>query len=527
MAEAKVGRPVKNQHPWHSGPARDAAPATLVARLEQRRLQARGQLDPQKRATYGQFMTPYRVAQFMARLLQMHRSDEVRLLDAGAGIGSLTAAFVETYCGHHTPGRHLRVTAYEIDPALTASLRHTLRDCQQYCYRTGIAFDATVCMEDFLAAATRQLLQQSAASSRFTHAILNPPYKKIPAASIHRQLLRSLGIVTGNLYTAFLAVTIQLLEPGGEMVAIIPRSFCNGPYFTAFRRLLLETMALRHIHIFDSRKQAFQDDAVLQETMILYAVKQTPQERLTLSHSHGLDFTDASSREVALAQVVLPQDPQCFLHLVVSEAAQRSLERMRALPCTLADLGVAASTGPVVDFRLQDYLCHEPGAHTVPLIYPAHCQEHFVTWPLPGSRKPNAITDVEAVRKWLYPNGYYTLVRRFSAKEERRRIVAVVHDPARVPGEKIGFENHLNVLHCQRHGLSQELARGLAVYLNSTLVDCCFRQFNGHTQVNVQDLYTLRYPTKDTLIALGKRAENARFPTQEDIDAWVDRQQSG
>ena len=90
-----------------------------------------------------------------------------------------------------------------------------------------------------------------------------------------------------------------------------------------------------------------------------------------------------------------------------------------------------------------------------------------------------------------------------------------------MPGTNIGFENHLNVFHCNHQGLSPELARGLAVYLNSTLYDVCFRQFNGHTQVNVKDLYTLRYPDLATLETLGKRVVDDAFPMQDEIDGWM------
>jgi adenine-specific DNA-methyltransferase len=118
--------------------------------------------------------------------------------------------------------------------------------------------------------------------------------------------------------------------------------------------------------------------------------------------------------------------------------------RIKSLPCTLSDLGIDVSTGPVVDFRLKDYLRMEPEEGTLPLIYAAHCEKGFVKWPVHG-RKPNAIAEVEETGKWLFPNGWYTLTRRFSSKEEKRRIVATVHDPGRVNGGRIGFENHFKL----------------------------------------------------------------------------------
>lgn len=72
---------------------------------------------------------------------------------------------------------------------------------------------------------------------KYNYAILNPPYKKINSKSKHRALLREVGIETVNLYTAFLALSILLMENKGEIVAIIPRSFCNGLYYKPFRKV--------------------------------------------------------------------------------------------------------------------------------------------------------------------------------------------------------------------------------------------------------------------------------------------------
>lgn len=94
----------------------------------------------------------------------------------------------------------------------------------------------------------------------------------------------------------------------------------------------------------------------------------------------------------------------------------------------------------------------------------------------------------------MVPSGPYTLVRRFSAKEERRRVVSAVFDPAGLSFPVIGFENHLNYFHHSGKPLELSLAKGLSAFLNSTLVDSYFRQFNGHTQVNAEDLRALRYP---------------------------------
>lgn len=68
-------------------------------------------------------------------------------------------------------------------------------------------------------------------NGKYSHVIMNPPYKKIKSTSSHRAALRLAGIETSNLYTGFMYLAAQRLRSGGEMVAIVPRSFCNGPYF--------------------------------------------------------------------------------------------------------------------------------------------------------------------------------------------------------------------------------------------------------------------------------------------------------
>src|SRR6185295_995357 len=118
------------------------------------------------------------------------------------------------------------------------------------------------------------------------------------------------------------------------------------------------------------------------------------------------------------------------------------------------------------------------------------------------------------------PNEYYVLLKRFSSKEERRRVVAAVYDPTDIPGPIVGFENHLNYFHHHGRGIDVTLARGLAAFLNSTLVDDYFRQFSGHTQVNATDLRMMRYPTRVQLLALGRRIKTT-FPAQADLDELV------
>ena len=407
--------------------------ADLVEQADFLRLDAGRRLDTERKSELGQFLTPAPVACLMASMLESSEA-EVRILDAGAGVGSLFAAAVAELCRRKDRPQRIEVTAYEIDRHLASYLPDTFRLCELECQRAGISFSGEIVESDFIASTAELLaggLFRKGPEKQFTCAILNPPYKKINSDSETRQFLRELGIETSNLYTGFLACAVLLLEPGGEMVAITPRSFCNGSYFRTFRQFFLRKMQLRRLHVFESRQQAFRDDEVLQENVIVHAVRQgegTIPRKVTITSSAGPDDDLPLIREIPYGQVVQSGDPQSFIHISPDDLGQQVVNIVSSFEATLPDLGLTVSTGRVVDFRAKEHLRETPGKGTAPLIWPTHFQAGYIAWPKPGSRKPNAIAMAEKIRDQLVPNENYVLVRRFSAKEEKRRVVAAVYD---------------------------------------------------------------------------------------------------
>lgn len=468
----------------------------------------------EKKSLLGQFMTPAPIATFMASLLPAAGGNEVRLLDAGAGIGSLTSAVLERDVHGDLQAASLHVTAFELDealiPHLTETLAHYAADDPRISYE--------VIADSFLLAGLLALKAGSLAP--FTHAILNPPYKKISNQSDERALLRKAGIETVNLYSGFVGLALLLMAPEGSLCAIIPRSFCNGPYYRPFRELILRRSAIKRVHLFGSRTQAFSDDEVLQENVIIVLQRAGAQGDVVLSSSSDGTFADLETWTLPMESVVRADDADCIISLpTIAEAAG-------VIPATftstLQEIGVQVSTGPVVDFRMRDHLRAEPEEGSVPLLYPVHFVDGDLKWPRQGIKKPNAIMLNDETRRWLYPRGNYAIIRRFSSKEERRRVVSTLIRDDDIKAEFVGLENHINVFHSKKRGLSLELASGLNVYLNSSVVDVHFRTFNGHTQVNATDLRMLPYPDLATLLKMGQWAERQNRLSQEAIDCCIE-----
>ncbi|MBN8724348.1 MAG: Eco57I restriction-modification methylase domain-containing protein [Acidobacteria bacterium] len=493
----------------------------FLDKIEIFRLDAARKLNPKRRSELGQFFTPLTIARLMASMFQQPKP-LIRLLDAGAGVGTLSAAFLSQALKWGSKPKSISIAAYEIDPLLADYLNDTTKALAFVCEQQGIKFSTNVYQQDFIKAGVEFLSKGlfSTQPPTFNFAILNPPYFKIKSDSETRRLLRSVDIETTNLYTAFLSIVICLLEPKGELVAITPRSFCNGPYFKPFRKLLLSKMNIRRIHVFESRKTAFQDDDVLQENVIFHAVKDiTLFPKVTITTSNGIN-DDISVREIDYNQVVKPDDPDYFIHIVQDGLQHQIANQANTFNTMLAEIGIAVSTGRVVDFRAKEYLRSMPEKNTAPLIYPGHFYNGFIKWPNEKISKPNAIAVAPGTNNLTVPAGVYVLVKRFSSKEEQRRVVAAIYDSDLIPSPVVGFENHLNYYHQNGKGLPINLAKGLCIFLNSTLIDSYFRQFNGHTQVNATDLRSLKYPTRQQLEHLGKTVGDT-FPNQNEIDNLI------
>ncbi|RLB87280.1 MAG: SAM-dependent methyltransferase [Deltaproteobacteria bacterium] len=493
----------------------------LLVATEEARKMVNGAIHRNDRAEIGQFLTPATTARFMASLFE-NSVEHVRILDAGAGIGVLFAACVQAFCSRKPKPKSIEVVAIENDSNVLSHLNNTIQICREICQQAGVIFVGTVKEEDFVSFAIKHLHNFHVASNtekiRFTHAILNPPYKKINSCSKTRKMLDSFGYGTSNLYTAFVWLAFKMLTPGGELVAITPRSFCNGPYFKNFRKDLLESTSLQNIHVFESRNKAFCEDSVLQENVIYRVVRKASKpETVIISSTEGIDYTDIKTMAVPYENVVLPDDPDNFIHLIQNEKDLLVMRRMKRFACKLEALELEVSTGRVVDFRAREFIRQDSGTGTVPLIYPCHLKNGFVEWPKPEGKKPNAILACDETANLLLPTGYYVLTKRFTAKEEHRRVVAAVFDTYRVKTKLVGFENHINYFHIKGKGLSADMAKGLALFLNSSIFDEYFRLFSGHTQVNATDLRKMRYPSPSELLRLGAHVK-ANIPEQDVID---------
>ncbi|HYU73565.1 MAG TPA: hypothetical protein VEL31_12865, partial [Ktedonobacteraceae bacterium] len=282
--------------------------------------------------------------------------------------------------------------------------------------------------------------------------------------------------------------------------------------FSHFRRQFFATITPELIHLFDSRRAAFEDAQVLQENIILAGVKKgmasVDPPSVIISRSRGLDDLPHPLIQQAPRRFIIDdkqKDP--VLHLPVSDIDTHLLQAFRRWNAILATYGLEISTGPVVPFRSSDMLASVDKVkqgEAVPLLWLQHVHRMSIEWPLENFDKPQGVL-CQAGQKLFVKNATQIILRRFSTKEEPRRITAAILPDRAFGTEQIALENHLNYLYRPGGPLSYEEAVGIAAFLNSTLVDRYFRITNGNTQVNATELRKLPLPPWERLTRIGER----------------------
>jgi adenine-specific DNA-methyltransferase len=243
--------------------------------------------------------------------------------------------------------------------------------------------------------------------------------------------------------------------------------------------------------------------------------------KVTVSESAGAtDLARAEARVLPLARVLDRNGGANYVHIPANRLDDQVLSLVRKWPETLGSLGLKVSTGPVVAFRATEFLLDRPkdDEPAAPLLWLQHVHRMRIQWPLRGIKR-EYIRDTKKSRYLLLPNQTYVVLRRFSAKEEARRLTAAPLLAGELPGAHIGLENHLNYIRWEGGEAYEDEAIGLAALLNGRIVDRFFRISSGNTQVSAVELRHLPLPSRDALAAIGRAAKTTG--NHEDVIALV------
>ncbi len=466
------------------------------------------QVSEMHKKRHGQFFTPVEIARFMANLSDCRKA-KLRILDPGCGTGVLSSSLTEALLSANKDLTEIELVAYETDEKLIALAQESLSYLKRWLGHNAVKLDFTLLGSDFVLSNSDTLETQNRPTVHFDLIISNPPYFKLPKSDGRVKAANSVVHGQPNIYSIFLYTAATLLEPDGQLIFITPRSFASGSYFRLFRDKFFSLVQLDNVHLFDSRKEAFQRDEVLQENVIISARRRNSngeQPTVKVSFSHGLrDLQQRQTREFYLDELLDTKSYQKILHLPSSEAQAKVVRLFKSWQGSLNAYNIQISTGPVVSFRAKRFIHSEPnvGLSLAPLFWLHNASKMTLVWPLNKSCKGEYLQVCDQSLSLLIPNKNYIFLRRFSSKDDASRLIATPYFADTFEADLIGVENHLNYIYRPSGHLDRNEILGLAALLNSALFDTYFRTFNGNINVSATELREMSFPPLLTIKQIG------------------------
>jgi adenine-specific DNA-methyltransferase len=473
----------------------------------------------------GQFFTPKRVADFMGNLAAP-KSNKVSILDPGCGTGILSCSLIENIV-LKSEISEIELTLFEIDENVLSNTQKVIDFLTSWLKERNIQLKYVIQKTDFIIENSNVFHSSTLFGfekmKQYDYIISNPPYFKIPKTDKKAIAAKELVYGQPNIYALFMGISAKLLKNDGEMIFITPRSFAAGNYFKAFRQSFFNDVSISDIHIFESRNKMFRNDNVLQENIILRATKQPNTEiKITVSEcDKGLNNPiQKIFRTNALIDL---KSSDKVLFIPSNDKETSAIEIFKKWQNTLNDYNIQISTGPVVAFRCKEFLKTEGtiNGFLSPLIWLHNIKEMEFVYPLQKGKKPIFIVNSEESRKVLLKNKNYILLRRFSSKDDKSRLVCCPYFSSVFNTEMIGFENHLNYIYRPNGELSENEIWGISALFSSNLFDTYFRTFNGNTQVGATELKQIKMPPLEDILLIGDKIKKFKNPVKMFVDKIV------
>lgn len=491
----------------HIVPLTGERPAQYAERLGREYANASIQKDKKHK---GQFFTPLAISAFMGGLATTPKKRNVSILDPGCGMAILSCALIE-HLIEISFGDHIELTLYETDNKVVPFTERVLSFLKAWCSDRHVTVDYHLREMDFVLDKCECLdgadtiFGEILGAEAYDYIISNPPYFKLAKDDVHTRSCA--GIVDGqtNIYALFMAICAKMLAEDGQMIFITPRSFASGRYFQSFRDFLFKHVQIDLIHLFNTRKDTFAKDEVLQELVITRMHPRGVESSITISYSQGIsDLSRPYQKEYAAKDIVDVDGEEKVVYLPVDGRDEAILGLFRSWDGNMEKYGIKISTGPVVAFRAYDYIVNEPTDDTVPLYWLHNVVKMLCDHPVQKKDKGQYIRVAPETRAALLPNKNYVLLRRFSSKDDSSRLVAAPYFGNMTKHEFVGIENKLNYIYRPKGRLRRDEVMGLTALLDSNLFDAWFRTFNGNINVSATELRMMPLPPIETIREIGR-----------------------
>jgi adenine-specific DNA-methyltransferase len=463
----------------------------------------------------GQFFTPEAIASLMGNLAEFNEA-ELKILDPGCGTAILTCSLIESLFQKNKVLHKVTLNVYETDAELIPYTTHAIEYLRKWLDQRRVELNYCLNTNDFVLDQGDCLKNDNTLFQRsfetFDIIISNPPYFKLPIDD--KRAIAAKAIVNGhpNIYSAFMAISARLLKENGQLIFITPRSYASGGYFKLFREYFFKIIEIDKVHLFVSRKDTFTRDNVLQETVIIKGRRVSrinPEHQVVINSSNGIrDINSPMTKYFQQREVIDITSNEKILFLPTSDSDENILNLVKGWDGYLNKYNIQISTGPVVSFRAWDYICDNYNVEDLtlaPLFWLHNVKQMTLEWPLTKPDKGQYIKVQKETKSILIPNKNYILLRRFSSKDDRSRLIAAPYFCNYLNSKFIGVENKVNYIYRKGGHLDRNEVVGLCALLNSSFFDNYFRIFNGNVNVSATELREMKLPALEEIKQIGEK----------------------
>ncbi len=457
----------------------------------------------------GRLFTKKNTARLMASLVELDSEKTAyTVLDPGAGTGILSAAIVEHICKNAPGCQQIFLTCYESNPLFIPMLEDNLERIRKKCrHDYDVRLFVTVYEENYPVDVKNHYTVAffDTVEDKFDIIICNPPQELVDKNSPEALAVGGISMLKVSLSYLFAKVAAAHLEPGGQLVIMLPTSFASARSLTGIRSELSDKLAVNKLHLFVGKLKNAKRAVPLRKNFIIAYKNCEKPEQVKISTSQENADADMVTVLADLPYYFVVNAEDGSLTLPKNHEETKIVKYISAFPETLSSIGLKIHTGLVVDSKCKNIIYDEEVPGSIPLIRLGAMRNSGIVFPAKDVRGQYLMPVSTAL---FQKNKNLIIVKRVPAKSDARFLNCALYFAGQRPkNQYISTHNKLNYIDTKdpKEEISARFAFGLFALFNSTIYDRFLSIISKSKQINAKELRELPLPPKNLIENIGMR----------------------
>ncbi|MGX6592719.1 Eco57I restriction-modification methylase domain-containing protein [Cetobacterium ceti] len=438
-----------------------------------------------------QYFTPIKIVNKMLENIKIENKPYITILEPSCGCGILLIKLLQKILSLSSP-MSINIDVFDIDSEALTIVKKLVNKIKLNAKNINI--NLNINCENFL--------NINIINKKYDYIISNPPYKKIPMNLSPIELRKYLN-GQPNLYTLFIAKSLELLGKNGKLILISPKNYLSGKYNKKLREYLFQNFSLTRLHTFNERNKIFGNE-ILQEICISH-IENIKTDKVLLSYNGGCIFS-TNIDSILIKDSFIVKTPR-------NKEEIKNTKKFSKFSLGIIGKEIFFKPGKVVQFRVKDkqnnlsIKSYSKLDSFVPLFIFRHIKNQQLYY---GEilNKNISIKNIKNNENILNLNRNYIIIRKNVEKSYKKLISGIIYTPNQFNVDKIGLDNNLGYITNKDDSLSIEEIKGIYCVINSQQFDDYYRTLNSSHTINAYELENMYFPSLNQLKEIGQMCGN-------------------